>query len=89
MAFKKRKNDHIPIEEARRRKAKKTTPSPADRVSPQTHPVAETTLDRLAQFRLDLDSWHAGGRLSQFPQPADHGLRLPVLSPAEIVWRST
>ena len=44
-------------------------------------------LARLRLFRFDLTTWHLTGRHGPMPQPAEYGLRLPTLSPAEVLWK--
>ena len=46
----------------------------------------QATLDRLALFRLALDHWRTSGAEGPMPQPRDHGVGLPDLDPAEVLW---
>ena len=49
---------------------------------------AQATLDRLARYRIALDHWRVAGD-GPMPQPKDHGVRLPDLDPAQVLWGAT
>ena len=42
-------------------------------------------LDRMAQYRAALDCWHDCA-VGEMPQPQDHGINLPDLDPAQVLW---
>ena len=50
---------------------------------------AQATLDRLARYRRALNHWYASGADGPMPQPKDHGVRLPDLDPAQVLWVAT
>ena len=61
-----------------------TTSTPVPQLKPL--PIAEASLNRLRHLRRSLDCWHAAGRVDRLPQPADFGLKLPPLGPAQVLW---
>ena len=56
-------------------------------LQPQIQAQPQTTLDRLARYRTALNHWRAGAE-GPMPQPRDHGIRLPDLNPAQVLWGS-
>ena len=55
---------------------------------PQIQAQPQATLDRLARFRIALNHWRTSGAAGPMPQPRDHGVRLPDLDPAQVLWGS-
>ena len=51
----------------------------------QIRPRAEATLDRIARYRTALNCWH-DRPAGLMPQPRDHGINLPDLDPAQVLW---